>query len=784
MKRLLFLLILLSPLATLATSTEGAVNRNLLIDGNVMQGAIPGVNNSSWETNEVFPGYLGEVSWFLTWDENNLYIGRIGGNNAAASVLYLRAEYPGSQGFSNRGKDFDGLNPEVSPLGGINFSLMLKNGYDEFSTWDGGLNDWSAENYSLNPFFSTQANGANMEVAIPWSAITGGNGKPLNIRALLYQYDSVSVDCNAQSPNPKIFGQSPWGTGNPGDGPNIGVNDGSPVSPAQPGGCGSGASQVTRWWGCYPVMAGVGPNNWLALSPEAGPSQFFCRKDSLTLAGNNPAATAIGTWSLALKPFGAPDPLIVSPNNANSVVRGLTGYGTYAFEWNFSYRSCQTNPDTVWITRYQPPPAANAGQDTVLACGATEAILFSNGIPQGASGQGIWSTIVGTGRVVSAQDTITQVTNLSYGINQFVWQLSNGPCPISSDTVSLMLFQQPFAAAGNDQLLCNEDSTDLIANPPDLIQKTAIGIWNLLSGPPGASIANVNASSTSFHFSGAGSWQMSWTISNGNCETVTDTITISNFDSTYAFAGLNIDTCNAETVYLTANDPAQVGNTASGYWAQLNGPVPLTFDNPDSNRISVSGLVSGDFLLTWNVSNGNCPISTDTLAISVGGPASNGIEIIVHSQAQSPTGGVTLGIPTGGLPPYFYSLNGIDFVMNRDFNHLAQGNYTAWIKDAQGCAVSLDFSIPVIFFIPSGISPNGDNLNDYLQIPGIDKYPNAVMEIYGQWGQLIFKSEPGYPQPWDGTFKGKPLAVATYYYILDLGVEALTPIKGSVTILK
>jgi gliding motility-associated-like protein len=84
--------------------------------------------------------------------------------------------------------------------------------------------------------------------------------------------------------------------------------------------------------------------------------------------------------------------------------------------------------------------------------------------------------------------------------------------------------------------------------------------------------------------------------------------------------------------------------------------------------------------------------------------------------------------------------------------------------------------------IPNVFSPNGDNINDKWIIPGLVEYENCRVEIYNRYGNLLFTSI-GYAQPWDGTFRGLDLPVATYYYIINLK-PGDPPLSGSVTILR
>jgi gliding motility-associated-like protein len=84
--------------------------------------------------------------------------------------------------------------------------------------------------------------------------------------------------------------------------------------------------------------------------------------------------------------------------------------------------------------------------------------------------------------------------------------------------------------------------------------------------------------------------------------------------------------------------------------------------------------------------------------------------------------------------------------------------------------------------VPNAFSPNGDGINDTWVITNLSDYPGAVVEIFNRYGQSVFLSN-GYSKPWDGTQNGKPLPVATYYYVIQLK-NGFVPVTGSVTIVK
>ena len=86
--------------------------------------------------------------------------------------------------------------------------------------------------------------------------------------------------------------------------------------------------------------------------------------------------------------------------------------------------------------------------------------------------------------------------------------------------------------------------------------------------------------------------------------------------------------------------------------------------------------------------------------------------------------------------------------------------------------------------ITSGFTPNGDGWNDVWLIDFIDQFPNAEVEIYNRWGELLFQSV-GYKVPWDGRYSGGLVPVGTYYYVVKLNdPEFPEPYTGPLTVIR
>lgn len=110
--------------------------------------------------------------------------------------------------------------------------------------------------------------------------------------------------------------------------------------------------------------------------------------------------------------------------------------------------------------------------------------------------------------------------------------------------------------------------------------------------------------------------------------------------------------------------------------------------------------------------------------------------------------------------------------------------YKLTLTGLGGCAVSDTVFIKVLKepLIPNAFSPNGDGINDTWVIKYLESYPGATVDIYNRYGQNVFHSE-GYSVNWDGTLKGQPLPIGTYYYIVD-PKNGRQKMQGSVTIIR
>ncbi|MDC1543062.1 gliding motility-associated C-terminal domain-containing protein [Flavobacteriaceae bacterium] len=85
------------------------------------------------------------------------------------------------------------------------------------------------------------------------------------------------------------------------------------------------------------------------------------------------------------------------------------------------------------------------------------------------------------------------------------------------------------------------------------------------------------------------------------------------------------------------------------------------------------------------------------------------------------------------------------------------------------CSDPITSSVAVLslneLIIPNAISPNGDGINDNLEIIGLEKFGSHTLEIYNRLGLKLYEIN-SYQNDWNGYYNGSPLPNGTYFYIL------------------
>jgi gliding motility-associated-like protein len=149
--------------------------------------------------------------------------------------------------------------------------------------------------------------------------------------------------------------------------------------------------------------------------------------------------------------------------------------------------------------------------------------------------------------------------------------------------------------------------------------------------------------------------------------------------------------------------------------------------------------------------------------------------------------GVIITDVTGGVRGTDYSYKWSDNSTNRNLTNIPEGLYKVTVTDMNNCSIRDSVKVNPVnetcLIIPNAISPNGDLINDVWNIGLKELYPSMEVKIFNRWGEPIWRSEKGYPKPWDGRSNGSELPIDSYHYIIDLH-NGSKPIIGNVTIVR
>ncbi len=274
------------------------------------------------------------------------------------------------------------------------------------------------------------------------------------------------------------------------------------------------------------------------------------------------------------------------------------------------------------------------------------------------------------------------------------------------------------------------------------------------------------------------------TVTDTNGCTITDTIIVTSTVTVLADAGNDTAFCEPGSMLLTAAGSSS--NITTYQWFQISLPTDILIGST-MNVLVNPPLGATDYYVI--VDTGAICSNSDTITVTVNPlPVANaGADVTIIANTSTVIGGTPTG-PAGST----YSWNptlGLDNATNA--NPVSNPTsitttYTVTVTTPEGCTSSDVVIVTVVANItfPNGISPNGDGTNDEWIIDNIELFPKSVVEVYNRWGELLFQSV-GYLQKWRGEFKGQPLPVGTYYYIINLNdpffLDAFT---GPITILR
>jgi len=458
---------------------------------------------------------------------------------------------------------------------------------------------------------------------------------------------------------------------------------------------------------------------------NAGTAKSICKKDSVAIG----APSVLGVTYSWLPVAGLSSATSSHPNAspANNTVYTLTA----------SNGGC-INTDTVTV-QVKPLPIANAGPDVSICLGDGDTI----GTPAIVGNTYSWSPALGLNASSLAQPNASPAITTTYTLTV---SGAISTCN-STDTVIVKVVPQPIANTGLDKSICKGDSTTIGG-----IAVAGVSYnWLPITGLNSSSLSEPNASP-------AATTTYTLTVSNGVCSNKnTVSVTVNNMP--VANAGPDKKICTGTNT--TIGTPAILGDKYT--WTPSLGLSSDTIAQPNAGPVTTS-------TYTLNVTNGGCS-NSDSVIVTV-----NPLPTADAGNNQFLCGGgsVQLGGPAVAGDTYLWtpafglnSTTAAQPMASSEVTTLYTVNET---DTTTGCFNSNQVTVtvnPAEFY--NGISPNGDGINDWWNIPMLNCYPTNTVLIINRWGSEIW-SGSNYDNEtvkWTGQdMNGINLPDGTYYYII------------------
>jgi gliding motility-associated-like protein len=238
---------------------------------------------------------------------------------------------------------------------------------------------------------------------------------------------------------------------------------------------------------------------------------------------------------------------------------------------------------------------------------------------------------------------------------------------------------------------------------------------------------------------------------------------------------------NLDTLILSGN----VGSV-TGWISSIDGGATWTPIANTTSSLIYSGLTVNT-LYAAIVQSGVCTIDTAAfVTISVFPPFT-----VFAGNDTSITAGQSLillgsgsGTPLWSNPSTLSSAG----IYNPTATPTVTTTYVLTVMDINGCLNSDGVVVTVVQLVFNGVvsnlfTPNGDGINDFWYVEGIQNFPDNEVFVYNIYGNEVY-TKKAYTNDWAGTYNGSDLPDGTYYYVIRFDNNTSKIVKGSIDILR
>jgi gliding motility-associated-like protein len=351
--------------------------------------------------------------------------------------------------------------------------------------------------------------------------------------------------------------------------------------------------------------------------------------------------------------------------------------------------------------------------------------------------------------------------------------VTNEGCTSDTVTSAMIVYAQPTAAISYQQPLCNDKAVMFkdVSTLPPATNGQLITKWNWIFGSVGTAISQ-NAS----FLLPAGIHQVSLVVeTNQGCTSaISDTIIA--VDKKPMISVVASDSCVSKAVRFIASDQQQA--TAKWYWNFGNGfksstnPIVRTYNREGDFPFSVIGETASGCRDTltraFSIYSNKAMAGRDTIAA-------------MNEPVQLDAGGSGISWYTWSPAVGLTDANIKNPIATLDTDQ----KYNLYSVTGKGCESRSSITIKRVkgpaLYIPTAFTPNGDGLNDILNVVPVGIRHFKFFAVFNRFGERIFFTTSSY-DGWNGTVNGVAANPGTYVAYAEAIDYTNKPIMNKTTV--
>jgi len=367
-------------------------------------------------------------------------------------------------------------------------------------------------------------------------------------------------------------------------------------------------------------------------------------------------------------------------------------------------------------------------------------------------------------------------------------------------TVELVVLQGPDISIGANSLNCTDGTIDIPLS--GINNGGAVTTWEW-TNPSGMVISmEQNAVIAQAQENDSGNYCLTATNGEGCVTQVCQEIIITDNpnDSPTINSNCNGFICVGESCSLSGFSGSV--DIDSVIWTASPSDIAGLPADVNTSQISITPSQNGIVIYTYTVSSDGCSSSTN-LPLQIGSPANVEPDLVPVEFNNSETFSVIDNDVIPGSLPGTFTINVTSEVDNGTLINNGDGTFTYTPNDSyfgtdqfiyeicldcndeticRWAIVTLDVTTEECL-IPTVITPNGDGMNDAMEITCVDQNPENELVVYNRWGDEVYRASP-YNNDWKGTYNDQPLPDGTYFFVFLRNPTDTDPQKGSLTIMR